>query len=139
MRYGQDLLGQTESRVVIDEVNSWIRRTGTNYNRLVTAAGVAPSTRSAVRTRQRRLTIDTADKLRAAMAAYPHGIERGEHKARVRQAARQALDRQRAKQSRDYPAALVDSSLCVKCGARRVLGCEHHPLILSAAPLNERI
>ena len=127
MRHEQHLLTQAESIGVIDEVNSWIRRTGTNYLRLITAAGVAPSTRSAVRIRQRRLTIHTADKLRAAMTAHPHGIARGEHKARVRLAAQTTLERQRAKQTRDFPAAavVVDRTPCPRCGIRRDLGCVH--------------
>lgn len=126
MRHEQHLLSQADSIGVIDEINLWIRRTGTNYNRLITAAGVAPSTRSAVRIRQRRLTIDTADKLRAAMSAHPQGIARGEHKVRVRLAAQQTLDRQRAKHCRDYPAAAtVDRTPCPRCGIRRDVGCVH--------------
>lgn len=127
MRHEQHLLTQAESIGVIDEVNSWIRRTGTNYLRLTTAAGVAPSTRSAVRMRQRRLTIDTADKLRAAMHAHPHGIARGEHKARVRLSAQQTLERQRDRHRRDFPADVptIDRTPCPRCGIRRDVGCVH--------------
>lgn len=123
------LLTEADSRKVIDEINAWCRRTGSNYNRLVTAARVAPSTRSAVRSRQRRLTIETATRLRTAMKANPHGIGKGEHKARVRSQARDALDRQRAKRQADFPAVriAVDRSPCERCGARRDLGCSHYP------------
>ena len=125
MRY--DLLTEDESRMVIDEVNSWCRRTGTNYNKLVTAARVNETTRYAVRIRRRRLTSDTATRLRTAMRANPQGITKGDHKVRVRAATAEKLERQRSKRRRDFPAEAVrvDRSPCPKCGARRDLGCEH--------------
>jgi hypothetical protein len=125
MRY--DLLTEDESRMVIDEVNSWCRRTGTNYNKLVTAARVNETTRYAVRIRGRRLTIQTADRLRNAMRVHPHGISKDDHKVRVRVSSAEKLERQRSKRRRDFPAEAVrvDRSPCPKCGARRDLGCEH--------------
>ena len=135
MRHEHCLLTDEESRKVIDEVNAWCRRTGTNYNKLVIAARVAPCTRSFVRHRGRRMTIFTAAKLRGAMKANPHGIGKGEHKARVRIAAKDIVERQRAKRRTDYPAEgmRVDHSTCPKCGARRAHGCEHHPRFESGA------
>ncbi len=127
MRHEHLLLSETESRKVIDEVNAWCRRTGTNYNKLVTAARVAPCIRSVVRDRGRRMSIDTAGKLRSAMRANPHGISRDDHRARVRIVARETLDRQRQKYRREYPARPVDQSTCSICGARLAIGCEHHP------------
>jgi len=120
MRHEQHLLSEAESARVIDEVNAWCRRTGTNYLKLVTAARVAPSTRSAVRHRRRKLTIYTAAKLRGAMAANPNGISKGEHKAR--------LSRARAEAVRTIVLPpRVDSRTCDLCGARRAVGCRHHP------------
>lgn len=120
MRHEQHLLSEVESLRVIDEINAWIRRTGTNYLRLTTAAGVAPSTRSAVRHRRRKLTIETAKRLRAAMEAHPNGISKGEHKVRLSRARLAAIK---------IPALppRVDSRTCDLCGARRAVGCRHHP------------
>lgn len=126
MRY--DLLSEDESRRVIEEVNAWCRRTGTNYNKLVTAARVNESTRYYVRTRRRRLTNDTAAKLRTAMRANPQGISKGEHKARVRAASAEKLERQRTIRLRDFPAPTVpDRTPCPRCGVRRDVGCTHWP------------
>ncbi|ALJ15347.1 hypothetical protein ATM17_21510 [Sphingopyxis macrogoltabida] len=129
MRHEQHLLSEAESRQVIDDVDAWLRRTGTNYNRLITAARVNASTRHCVRIKHRRLTIDTAHRLRDAMQAHPRGIGKGEHKARVRAAAAEQLERQRAKRRRDFPALpiTVDRSPCPRCGVRRDLGCDHYP------------
>lgn len=128
MRHEEQLLTDVESQAVIEEINAWCRRTGTNYNKLVTAARVAPSTRSDVRNRGRRLTIQTAMKLRTAMRANRKGIVLGEHKARVRRIAQESLDRQRAKLKRDFPATplKVDRTPCPRCGVRRDVGCVHH-------------
>lgn len=123
MRHEQHLLSEAESRKVIDEVNAWCRRTGTNYNKLVTAARVHVSTRHAVRFRSRRLTIATAQKLRETMSSRPHGIDKDDHKARVQLIARQVVETQRAE-----VAAVplhVDRSPCPSCGSRRDLGCVH--------------
>lgn len=127
MRHDHLLLSEAESRKVIEEVNSWCRRTGTNYNKLVTAARVAPCIRSSVRFHGARMTEATASKLRAAMKAHPRGIGKGEHKARVREVARETVERQRARNRRDYPAArsVIDRSPCPVCNARRDYGCEH--------------
>ena len=126
MRHEHLLLNDADSQAVIEEVNAWCRRTGTNYNKLVTAARVNPTTRSGVRNRGKRLAVSTAQKLRMAMAAYPNGIDKGSHKARVRRSATEYLDSQRARQARNYPAIVrVDRSECKTCGARRDIGCEH--------------
>lgn len=121
MRHEQHLLSEAESALVIDEVNGWCRRTGTNYLKLVTAARVAPSTRSAVRRRRRKLTIQTAAKLRGAMAAHPNGISKGEHKARLSRARAEAV------KTIALPPR-VDNATCDRCGARRAVGCRHYPV-----------
>ena len=109
MRHDHLLLSEEESRRVIDEVNGWCRRTGTNYNKLVTAARVNPSTRGWVRSGRSRLTFTTAAKLREAMRANPHGISKGEHKTR--------LANYRARVAPPPPAPPpVDRSPCWKCG-----------------------
>lgn len=109
MRHEHLLLSEDESRKVIDEVNAWCRRTGTNYNKLVTAARVNASTRGWVRTGRSRLSHITAAKLREAMRANPHGISKREHKAR--------LANMRARFTRPpAPPPPVDRTPCWKCG-----------------------
>ena len=120
MRHEQHLLSEVESARVIDELNAWCRRTGTNYNKLVIAARVAVSTRSAVRRRRRKLTIETATRLRVAMSEHPNGISKGEHKARLSRARAEAV------KTIALPPR-VDSRTCDLCGARRAVGCRHHP------------
>lgn len=111
MRHDHLLLTDEDSRRVIDEVNAWCRRTGTNYNKLVTAARVNPSTRGWVRNGRSRLTIATAAKLREAMRANPRGIEKGEHKTR--------LANYRAMfTAPPPPPPPIDRSPCIKCGTR---------------------
>lgn len=111
MRHEHLLLTEDESRKVIEEVNSWCRRTGTNYNKLVTAARVNPSTRGWVRNGRSRLSIMTAAKLHEAMRANPRGIAKGEHKTR--------LANYRAMFTPPPPIPQpVDRSPCIKCGTR---------------------
>lgn len=126
MRNEEFLLTVEQSRQVIAEVNRWIRRTGTNYNRLVTAARVNPSIRSDVRHRGRRLTIETGRRLERAMKLNPGGIKRDDHKRRVREQAAEMLQRQRERIKADYPAAppKMESRMCPRCGARAGM-CEH--------------
>jgi hypothetical protein len=127
MRHEQLLLTEGESRLVIEEVNSWIRRTGTNWNKLVTAARVNPSTRGWVRSGRSRLSITTAAKLKEAMRANPHGIAKGEHKTR--------LANYRARfVPPPPPPAPVDRTPCIRCGANPANGCEH--MILSSATMH---
>lgn len=129
MRGDNSLLSNDESSRVIDEVNAWCRRTGSNYNKLVTAARVNESTRYCVMMRGRRLTTKTAIRLRSAMHAHPFGITKTEHKVRVRAVSAEKLERQRSKRRRDFPAqpVPVDRTPCGKCGVRRDVGCSHHP------------
>lgn len=125
MRHEKFLLTHLESASLIAEVNRWIRRTGTNYNRLITAANVAPSVRSAVKHRKRRLTIQVADRLRRAMRLHPDGIPRGEHKRRVERRGRERLRRQQQRRRITFAAVRVDRTPCSRCGARRDIGCKH--------------
>ncbi len=103
------ILSEAESQKVIDEVNAWCRRTGTNYNKLVIAARVNPSTRGWVRRGRSRLTIATAAKLREAMRANPNGISKGEHKTRLANFRAMYVPP-------PPPPALIDRSPCWKCG-----------------------
>jgi hypothetical protein len=139
MRFEGMLLTEIESRAVIAEVNAWCRRTGTNYNKLVTAAGVNVSTRSSVMHRNRRLTTMTADRLRATMRKHKHGISKGEHRERTTQAEIAAYERQSRKARREFPQAdlpRVDRTPCSRCGVRADIGCEHsHRDFERAAPL----
>lgn len=126
MRHEKLLLTVEESQDLIAEINRWIRRTGCNYNRFVAAAGVRPSLRSAVR-RGTRLTITTAEIIRATMKANPRGIDRDEHRQRVQRRSREALNRQRQRTRKAFPAepVRVDRTPCPKCGVRKDIGCKH--------------
>jgi hypothetical protein len=117
-RYRGVLLTEAESLAIVDEINRWCRKTGTNYNKLVIAAGVNVSTRSSVRHRQRRLTIDVARRLQATMSSYPQGITKAEHKARLRKMY-QPIPREEIESRR------VNREPCPKCGTRADIGCKH--------------
>lgn len=118
MRHEKLLLTIEESQAVVTEINRWCRRTGTNYNKFVTAAGVRPSLRSSVR-RGCRLTIDTAQIIRATMKDNPHGISKQDHKRRIVRRTRQRLERIKERREAEYPAVRVDRTPCPKCGVRR--------------------
>lgn len=125
MRHEQHLLSEVESARVIDEINAWCRRTGTNYNKLITAARVNTSLRYCVLFRGCKMREDTAARLRGAMSANPRGIEKGEHRSRVRANAVRLATRQQDERSRlTRP---VDRSPCPYCETRRDLGCRHFP------------
>lgn len=128
MRHERLLLTIDESLALIAEINRWCRRTGTNYNRFVTAAGVRPSLRSSVR-RGTRLTITTAEIIRTTMRDNPRGIDREEHKRRLKRRADDVVRRQRQRVAATYPAVLVrvDRSPCPRCAVRKDIGCKHFP------------
>ena len=127
MRHERLLLTIDESRALIAEMQRWIRRTGTNYNKLATAAGVNPSIRSDVRFRNIRLTITTAEKVRSAMASNPRGISKAQHKRCVARRARERLARVQQRDRIIHPAlpVRVDRSPCPRCGTRKDIGCKH--------------
>ena len=134
MRFRGLLLSLTESRAVMNEVDAWCRRTGTNYRRLIVAAGLTCSIRSDVRKRQRKLTTMTAKKLRRTMQQYGAGISREQHKAHLDacgdrvtlRRAHGALSVQVQRQVREHVEALrVDRTPCPRCGVRADIGCEH--------------
>lgn len=129
MRHEQFLLSDMESEQLIRAVQSYLRKTKTNYNRLVTAAGVNPSVRTDVKKRGKRLTMKTAEKLRAAMRQNPNGIPKEQHKQTVIRRTRERLTRVKRKTQQAYPAQLVrvDRTPCFKCGIRKDIGCEHFP------------
>ena len=130
MRHERLLLTIDESRELITEINRWCRKTGTNYNRLVIAAGVRPSLRSSVR-RGTRLTITTAQVIRSTMAQNPLGIDRDDHKRRVKRRARDQVLRQQQREQAAFPAEpiRVDRTPCPRCGVRKDIGCRHWEMI----------
>lgn len=114
MRHEQHLLSHDESRAVIDEVNAWCLRTGTNYNKLVIVAGVNRATRGWVRSARSRLTELTAAKLREAMDANPNGIPREEYKI-VPKPWGGPFNMTPIPEPAPPP---VDRSACIRCGTR---------------------
>lgn len=132
MRYEGCLLTLDESNALIEEMNAWCRRTGTNYNKLVGLARVSATMRSSVRTRGKRVTMDVAARLKAAMKANPQGIKETNYHGRncaimaapIRQAAAEIELRR------------VNREPCFYCGVRADVGCEHS---LSASARSVRI
>lgn len=119
MRYtDDDLLTHEEGRELLTQIESWCRRTGTNYFRLVTAARVPPNTRSMIRQGKRRLTIILANRLTVAMTQNPHGISKERHQ-RLRIPVVIA---------RPMPTPAPDRSPCPRCGTRKDIGCKHFPV-----------
>ena len=121
MRYDGCLLTETESRSLIDEVDAWCRRTGTNYNKLVIAAGVAVTIRHKVRIKGQRVTFRVAGKLRQAMLDHGRGITRQEHRARLSRISTIPL----RMSSEEIESRRVDRTPCGYCGARADVGCRH--------------
>lgn len=119
MRYTEaDLLTADEAKALLAEMERWIRRTGTNYFRLTTAARVPPNTRSMIRQGKRRPTVKIAIRIRAAMSDNPRGIDRDRHLAN-----RLAP----SSEPRRVPAPIADRSPCPRCGTRGDIGCKHQP------------
>ncbi len=115
MRYTDaDLLTHEQAKALLAEMERWCSRTGTNYFRLSTAARIPPNTRSMMRQGKRRPTLKIAERIRAAMAANPHGIDRHKH-----------LANRLAPLSppRPCPTHAPDRSPCIRCGIRRDIGC----------------
>lgn len=130
MRHEAFLLTEAESRAIIERVNAWCRRTGSSYNKLITAARVAPCTRSHVRQGKRRLTHTVAARLLSTMEANPHGIAKDDHRRRVREIEARALKRVITIRMAEPP-RVVDRSPCPRCGVRRDIGCRHFPVFES--------
>lgn len=121
MRYEGQLLTEDESRDLIREVDRWCRRTGTNYNKLVTAARVPPSIRSSVKVRKKRVTKDVAARMRRIMRDFRQGITKEDLKQHVAL----SLTRARALSETQIESLRVDREPCPKCGVRRDHGCKH--------------
>lgn len=138
MRFKDCLLSQAESMVLIDQVDAWCRRTSTNYNRLVIAAGVNVSTRSSVRHRGRCLTFTVAARLRVAMKNHPRGITLAEHRTRTTRAEVSAFERTMLRITAELPPPRIDRTPCGKCGVRADIGCKHTQ-IWSAMPTGLRM
>jgi hypothetical protein len=119
MRYDGCLLTEAESRSLIDEVDRWCHRTGTNYNKLVVAAGVGATTRHKVRIKGQRITMAVAAKLRQAMRQNRNGISREDYRAIPKPWRREVpLVIVRPEPMR------VSHETCRRCGARSGR-CEH--------------
>ena len=128
MRFKGCLLTRAESLELMDKVDTWCRKTATNYNRLVTAAGVNVSIRHHVRKKDRRLTRATATLLRKAMRENPGGIAWQDHKARVagqRRELRAEISRQVRAEVIQMNVQRVDRTPCPRCGVRADVGCKH--------------
>lgn len=132
MRYEGCLLTEAESSTLIDEVDCWCRSTGSNYNKLVTAAGVATTTRHKVRMKGQRVTFDVATKLRAAMERYRFGIPRDDHKKRVASIRLRNLASPKYLTADEIQRRQVNREPCGKCGVRADIGCKHSHSVWSA-------
>lgn len=123
MRYTDaDLLTADEAKALLADMERWIRRTGTNYFRLTTAARVPPNTRSMIRQGKRRVTKKVAARIRSAMRANETGIEWEKH-----------IHNRKLSASPEpiyVPAPIADRSPCPRCGVRGDIGCKHQPLKL---------
>lgn len=117
-----DLLTHDEAAILLKEMEQWCRRTGTSYNRLVTAARVPPNTRASIRQRKRRITIKLAAKLRTAMNQNRKGIDKEQH-LRNRLAPSDIPPKP--------PLIVVDRSPCHRCGVRKDIGCGKCPVSVS--------
>lgn len=113
--YGERPLSPADSRKLIEEINRWCRRTGTSYNKLVTAARVRPSLRSRVLTKGMCVSVRVAEKLRRAMREHRAGISRAEHRERTRL----------PPPSPPIELPRVDREPCPYCGVRADVGCRH--------------
>lgn len=104
------LLDAADSAALINKIDAWCDRTGTNYNRLVIAAKVGVSTRSNVRTKGQRISLKVAARLEDAMSDNPKGISREEHTDRLR--AEVVIFPNAVEQQR------IESAICPRCGSR---------------------
>lgn len=121
MRYEGCLLTEAESRLLIDDIDSWCRRTNTNYNKIVIAAGVAVTIRHKVRVKGQRVTFAVANKLRKAMEDNPNGIGKVEHKARLAGMSTVPVHLT----SIQIEARRLNREPCSWCGTRADIGCKH--------------
>lgn len=132
MRYEGCLLTIEDSRRLIDDVDRWCRRTGTNYNKLVVVARVGVTTRHKVRIKGQRVTFAVAARLRNAMLDYPRGISRDEYRKKPK-----PWSGGRILPITPKPEPIrVSSATCSRCGAREG-NCEH-TRVLSAQLLSRR-
>ncbi|MES2782939.1 MAG: hypothetical protein V4657_09090 [Pseudomonadota bacterium] len=77
---GKIALSVEDSKALIDEVDRWCRRTGTNYNKLVVTAGVGVTTRHKVRMKGQAVSVVVAARLRHTMHKNRHGITKKKYK-----------------------------------------------------------
>lgn len=132
MRHGP-CLSEADSVRLIEDINRWCRRTGTNYNKLVVAARVGPSLRSMVLKQGRRVSVRTAKKLHAAMRKNPAGISLVQHKLRMAAAERGYYERSEERKliaNDELESRRVNREPCPYCGIRADIGCRH---VLSAS------
>ena len=120
MRYEGCLLTEDQSRALIDDVDLWCRRTGTNYNKLVIAAGVGVTTRHKVRMKGQRITLKVAARLRDAMRKHGSGISREEYRSVEKPWRREV----KILASDFVGLTRASSEICHRCGSRYGR-CEH--------------
>jgi hypothetical protein len=117
VRYEGCLLTVEESATLIDEVDRWCRRTGTNYNRLVVVAGVGVTTRHKVRLKGQRITLKVANRLRVAMMNNRFGISKEKYRTVPKPWRREPV---REMQERvEIEMRRVVRDICPRCGSVR--------------------
>jgi hypothetical protein len=120
MRYDGILLTGAESLALINEVDRWCRRTGTNYNKLVVTAGVAPGIRHMVRIKGKRISAAVAARLRQSMRDHRKGITREDYRQIAKPWRREA---EAIIATISQPIRMAQET-CRRCGAREGM-CEH--------------
>ncbi len=130
-RWAGQLISREESLALLNDIARWCRRTGTNYNKLVGDAGVAPSFRSFLRSRRTEcVSLEISKRLRDAMKCNPHGIKVAKYHGRSSSA-----------KAGYQPAEIVqlvrvNRDPCFSCGWRGDLGhspsCQHFESYVSA-------
>lgn len=123
------LLTEAKSLALVEEIEQWCERTGTNYNKLVVAAGVRPSIRHMIRVKGKRVTPNVAARLRRAMRDYPEGISREEYRGKPKPWGGATESAPPPKPEHE----IANSATCARCGARE--GQCEHTRILSAKVL----
>jgi hypothetical protein len=119
-RWAGRTISREESLLLLNEMAKWCRKTGTNYNKLVGEARVAPSFRSYLRSNRREcVSVEVAGRIRDAMKRNPHGLKEPNYHGRSCSAV-----------ANSQPAPVVEivrvnRDPCFRCGVPADRGCEH--------------
>lgn len=116
------VLSYQASLALMLKVDQWCERTGTNYNRLVTAAEVGVSTRSIVRNQGKCVSVAVASRLKMAMKRHKDGITLEEHRTRL------AASKEPGLPVAEAPVQRVSRDPCARCGTRGDLECSCAPV-----------